>query len=139
MASSGAEQVPTIDVHKAKSLIESDHVYLDVRMQDDFCAAHAHADMVWQQRGQLVASEDLITEADDVPKIYNVPYYVNTNQGRVKNPEFLEEVRKIFKEDDHLVVGMKNACNLGGGYRAWEQNGFPVIMQQKQPETSPEL
>ncbi|CAN1748709.1 Thiosulfate sulfurtransferase 18 [Linum perenne] len=102
------------------------------------------------REAKLVASEDLITEADDVPKIYNVPYYVNTNQGRVKNPEFLEEVRKIFNEDDHLVVGcgtggrsclatadllaagMKNACNLGGGYRAWEQNGFPVIKRQKQ-------
>ncbi|CAN0918775.1 Thiosulfate sulfurtransferase 18 [Linum grandiflorum] len=121
-------------------------------MEEDFRAGHADADTVWKQTAQLVLDE---TAADHVPKIYNVPYYVDTPQGRVKNPEFLEEVRKIFKEDDQLVVGcgtggrsslatahlltaviqgMPNVNNLRGGYRAWEKNGFPVIKQQQQQQ-----
>ncbi|CAN1757890.1 hypothetical protein LINPERHAP1_LOCUS6636 [Linum perenne] len=74
MYSSGAEEVSAIDVHKAKSLIESGHVYLmsgipyslfisqhflrlqllkmlksSCRMEEDFWAAHARADMIWKQ------------------------------------------------------------------------------------------
>ncbi|CAL1354246.1 unnamed protein product [Linum trigynum] len=162
--SSGAEvvaTVPTVDVLTAKSLIESGrHVYLDVRMEEDFKAAHADAGKVWKQRDQrsaeaatAAANSDSPEEEDDVcRKIFNVPYYVHTPKGREKNPEFVDKIRETFKEDDHLIVGcgtggrsllatndlyiagFKNACNMGGGYRAWEKNGFPTKKQHKEQQ-----
>ncbi|CAL1361151.1 unnamed protein product [Linum trigynum] len=154
--SSGAAEVLTVDVHKAKSLIESGHLYVDVRTEEEFRAAHPDAMKVWKLRGQAEPEEvdPSSCAADDcmVTKIHNIPYMFNTSQGRVKNPDFLERVKKIFNQDDHLVVGcqsgvrslsatadllsagFKHACNMGGGYLAWDKNGFPVKKHQLKEE-----
>ncbi|CAI0392856.1 unnamed protein product [Linum tenue] len=181
--SSGAEEVLTVDVHKAKSLIESGHLYVDVRTEEEFRAAHPDATKIWKLRGQAKPDEvdPNSCAADDcmVTKIHNIPYMFNTSQGprfrfclihllrcaynnllhnsvggpgRVKNPDFLERVKKIFNQDDHLVVGcqsgvrsmsatadllsagFKHACNMGGGYLAWDKNGFPVKKHQLKEE-----
>ncbi|KAG8662819.1 hypothetical protein MANES_01G147900v8 [Manihot esculenta] len=83
-------------------------------------------------------------------KILNIPYMFNTPEGRVKNPKFLNEVSAVCKEEDHLVVGcqsgvrslsatadllnagFKDASNMGGGYIAWVQNGFPLKVEEEE-------
>ena len=117
--SSGA--VETVDVYKAKELIQSGHRYLDVRTEEEFNRGHV-----------------------DVDKQLNIAYMFNTTQGRVKNPQFLEQVISVCSKDDHLIVGcqsgvrslhasaellnseFKHGKNMGGGYAAWIENCLPV-------------
>ncbi|XP_057965026.1 thiosulfate sulfurtransferase 18 isoform X2 [Malania oleifera] len=115
-------EVVTVDVHAAKDLVRSGHHrYLDVRTVEEY------------ERGHV-----------DVENALNIPYMFNTPQGRVKNPLFLEQVSSACSKDDLLVVGCqsgvrslyaatdlrnagyKHACNMGGGYAAWVENGFAV-------------
>ncbi|PON53455.1 Rhodanese-like domain containing protein [Parasponia andersonii] len=120
MASSGAEVV-TIDVQAAKDLINSGYGYLDVRTVQEYNKGHVEA-----------------------AKIFNIPYLFNTPEGRVKNPEFLTEVLSACGKEDNLVVGcqsgvrslsatadlqnagFKHVSNMGGGYLAWVESGFPI-------------
>ncbi|KAL5726180.1 hypothetical protein ACHQM5_009246 [Ranunculus cassubicifolius] len=114
-------EVETIDIHQAKDLITSTHRYLDVRTTEEYNNGHL-----------------------DVENALNIPYLFITPQGRVKNPEFLEQVLAACKKDDHLVVGcqsgirslsasvellnseFKHVKNMGGGYAAWVTNGLLV-------------
>ncbi|TKY55923.1 Thiosulfate sulfurtransferase 18 [Spatholobus suberectus] len=118
--SSGPE-VLTVDVLAAKGLIQTSHVYLDVRTVEEF------------QKGHV-----------DAEKIINIPYMFNTPEGRVKNPEFLKEVSSACEKEDHIIVGcqsgvrslyatadlltegFKDVSNMGGGYLDWVKNEFPV-------------
>ncbi|CAK8540017.1 unnamed protein product [Lathyrus sativus] len=120
LCSSGAKVV-TIDVQTAKNLIQTGHVYLDVRTVEEFVKGHV-----------------------DTAKIVNIPYMVDTSKGRVKNPDFLKEVSSAFNKEDHVVVGcqsgvrslyatsdlladgFKNVKDVGGGYMDWVRNKFPV-------------
>ncbi|RZC66704.1 hypothetical protein C5167_010398 [Papaver somniferum] len=121
-SSSTTDTVVTIDVHKTKELVShSGHRYLDVRTTEEFNKGHV-----------------------DVENPLNIPYMFNTPQGRVKNPEFLEQVTSACNKDDHLIVGcqsgvrsldasadllkaeFKHVSNMGGGYAAWMQNGLAV-------------
>ncbi|RWR92315.1 rhodanese-like domain-containing protein 19, mitochondrial isoform X2 [Cinnamomum micranthum f. kanehirae] len=118
-APTGSHAVETVDVHAAKDLIRSSHLYLDVRTAEEFKQGH-------------------------LENALNVPYMFSTPQGRVKNPEFLEQVSSVCQKDDHIVVGcqsgvrslqasvdllsadFKNIKNMGGGYAAWVKKGFTV-------------
>ncbi|RWR92316.1 rhodanese-like domain-containing protein 19, mitochondrial isoform X2 [Cinnamomum micranthum f. kanehirae] len=118
-APTGSHAVETVDVHAAKDLIRSSHLYLDVRTAEEFKQGH-------------------------LENALNVPYMFSTPQGRVKNPEFLEQVSSVCQKDDHIVVGcqsgvrslqasvdllsadFKNVKNMGGGYAAWVEKGFNV-------------
>ncbi|KAM7261266.1 hypothetical protein ACFE04_026741 [Oxalis oulophora] len=131
------EQVATIDVKAAKHLVESSgYVYLDVRTVEEFDKGHP-----------LVVTEK---------KTLNIPYMFNTPEGRVKNPDFLKEISSACKEDDLLVVGCQSGVrslsaaadllnagfkvvnNMGGGYLAWVQTGFPIkTVLKPQPEAKP--
>ncbi|RZC44899.1 hypothetical protein C5167_037847 [Papaver somniferum] len=121
-SSSTTDTVVTIDVHKTKELVaHSGHRYLDVRTTEEFSKGHI-----------------------DVENPLNIPYMFNTPQGRVKNPEFLEQVASACNKDDHLIVGcqsgvrsldasadllkaeFKHVNNMGGGYAAWMQDGLAV-------------
>jgi len=122
---SSTPEVQTVDVLGAKELITSGHRYLDVRTEEEFNKGHV-----------------------DVDNALNIPYMINTPQGRVKNPKFMEQVLSVCKKDDPLVVGcqsgvrsayattdllnadFKHVRNMGGGYVAWVENGFGV----KKPE-----
>ncbi|KAK2408857.1 hypothetical protein P8452_70537 [Trifolium repens] len=118
---SSETEVVTIDVLATKSLIETTHVYLDVRTVEEF------------QKGHV-----------DAEKVINIAYMFNTPEGRVKNPEFLKEVSSLCKKEDHLIVGCqsgvrsvyatidllaegyKDVSNMGGGYLDWVKKEFPV-------------
>ncbi|PSS00471.1 Thiosulfate sulfurtransferase [Actinidia chinensis var. chinensis] len=120
-------EVITVDVHAAKELIHSGHRYLDVRTAEEFKKGHVH-----------------------VENTLNIPYMFNTPQGRVKNPEFMEQVLSVFKKEDPLVIGcqsgvrsvyattdlltagFKHVLNMGGGYAAWVENGFGVTKPEEQ-------
>nr|GEX90856.1 hypothetical protein [Tanacetum cinerariifolium] len=113
-SSSESHEVITIDVLKANDLlVNSDYRYLDVRTEEEFKKGHV-----------------------DVKDVINIPNMFNTSDGRVKNPNFLEQVLPLFKKDDHLIVGcqsgvrsgFKHVYNMGGGYLAWVQNGLPVAV-----------
>ncbi|KAJ7953138.1 Rhodanese-like domain containing protein [Quillaja saponaria] len=126
--SPGAE-VTTIDVQTAKDLMKSGYGYLDVRTVEEYEKGHV-----------------------DAEKIFNIPYLFNTPEGRVKNSDFLKLVSSSCNKEDHLVVGcqsgvrslsatadllgngFKDVSNMGGGYIAWVENGFPVQKPQKQDE-----
>ncbi|GAA0150978.1 transferase [Lithospermum erythrorhizon] len=112
-------KVVTFDVHAAKELLQSGHLYLDVRTEEEFKKGH-------------------------VEKALNIPYMIDTPEGRVKSKQFMEQVHSTLCKEDHLVVGcrsgvrsldatidlleagFKNVCNLGGGYIDWVEQGFVV-------------
>ncbi|KAE8697305.1 Rhodanese-like domain-containing protein 17 [Hibiscus syriacus] len=114
-------QVVSLDVVETKHLIQSGYVYIDVRTVEEYKKGHVEAE-----------------------KILNIPYMFNTPEGRVKNPEFLKEVSSFCKENDPLILGcqsgvrslhatadllksgFKNVTNMGGGYLAWTEKGFPI-------------
>ncbi|XP_058736297.1 rhodanese-like domain-containing protein 17 [Vicia villosa] len=118
---SSEPEIVTVDVLAAKSLIQTTHVYLDVRTVEEFQKGHVDSD-----------------------KIINIAYMFNTPEGRVKNPDFLKEVLTLCKKEDHLIVGcqsgvrsvyatvdllaegFKDVTNMGGGYLDWVKKEFPV-------------
>ncbi|KAH0973547.1 hypothetical protein GBA52_025703 [Prunus armeniaca] len=120
LSSSGSEVV-TIDVQAAKDLLKSGYGYVDVRTVEEYKKGHV-----------------------DAEKILNIPYLFNTPEGRVKNPQFLQEVSSACNKEDLLVVGcqsgvrslsattdlltagFKQVNNMGGGYLAWVEHHFPV-------------
>ncbi|OVA19627.1 Rhodanese-like domain [Macleaya cordata] len=111
-------EIVTVDVHAAKDLLHSSGFrYLDVRTNEEFNKSH-------------------------VENAVNVPYMFITPEGKVKNPEFLDQISSLCSKDDQLVVGCNSggrslrACadlleagyvnirNMGGGYSAWVDNGL---------------
>ncbi|KAJ9703739.1 hypothetical protein PVL29_005148 [Vitis rotundifolia] len=124
---SSATEVVTIDVHAAKDLINSGYRYLDVRTVEEFKKGHP-----------------------DVENILNIPYLFITPEGRVKNPEFLEQVQSACSKEDHLIVGcqsgvrslaatsvlvsagFKDVKDIGGGYLAWVQNGLAATKPKEE-------
>ncbi|KAM0970236.1 hypothetical protein FF1_018349 [Malus domestica] len=130
--SSGSEVV-TVDVQEAKHLLESGYGYLEVRTEEEYKKGHV-----------------------DANKILNIPYMFNTPEGRVKNPQFLEEVSSACKKDDLLVVGcqsgvrslyatadlqaagFEHVSNMGGGYLAWVKHNFPVTKPEDADQKKPE-
>ncbi|CAM0146293.1 unnamed protein product [Urochloa decumbens] len=118
--------VTTVDVAAARELISpaGGHRYLDVRTEEEL-----------RRLGHLV----------EVDSSLNVPYMFVTSQGsRVKNAQFVEQVASLFTKDEQVVLGcqsgkrselacidlqaagFKNVKNMGGGYLAWLDHGFPV-------------
>ncbi|XP_043712536.1 thiosulfate sulfurtransferase 18-like [Telopea speciosissima] len=116
-----AEAIVSIDVHKAKDLLQLGYRYIDVRPAEEFKEGHI-----------------------DFENILNIPYTLITPEGRVKNPQFLKQVSSAYSKDDNLVVGcrlgirsvqattdlesagFKHVNNMEGGYKAWIENGFGV-------------
>ncbi|XP_076919558.1 thiosulfate sulfurtransferase 18-like [Bidens hawaiensis] len=131
--SSSEANVITIDVLKPYDLLyNGQYRYLDVRTEEEFKNGHV-----------------------SVGDVLNVPSMIDTPEGRVKNPDFLEEVLQVSTKDDYPIVGcqgggrslnatidlvdagFKNVYNMGGGYLAWVQNGLPVAVVTDDPQTGP--
>ncbi|WJZ86205.1 hypothetical protein VitviT2T_005688 [Vitis vinifera] len=144
---SPATEFISADAHEAKDLIASGYRYLDVRMVEDFNKGHV-----------------------DVESVFNIAYFIMTPEGnyclpfsfsrlccrhfrkmiwlwvsgRVKNPQFLEQVLSVCSKEDGLIVGcgtgdrsrlatvdllnadFKHVRNMGGGYRSWHEAGLGV-------------
>ncbi|CAM8899323.1 unnamed protein product [Rhodiola kirilowii] len=112
-----SEDVRTVDVYTAKGLLEVGYKYLDVRTAEEFEKSH-------------------------VNDAVNVPYFFFTEQGKVVNPEFLNEVSLVCNKEDQLVVGCnsggrslracvdllnagyENPTNMDGGYSTWLREGL---------------
>ncbi|KAJ4887530.1 Thiosulfate sulfurtransferase 18 [Raphanus sativus] len=127
VCSSKPGEVVNVDVSQAKTLLQSDHQYLDVRTEEEFRRGHCF-----------------------VPKILNVPYMLNSPQGRVKNQDFLDQVSSLLNPTDDILVGCQSGArslsataelvtagfekvrNVGGGYQAWVDHNFPIIKEQQQ-------
>eukprot|EP00270_Netrium_digitus_P008995 TRINITY_DN271_c0_g1_i2.p1 TRINITY_DN271_c0_g1~~TRINITY_DN271_c0_g1_i2.p1 ORF type:complete len:199 (+),score=3.01 TRINITY_DN271_c0_g1_i2:25-597(+) len=110
----------SVPVQVANELLEAGHRYLDVRGPDEFASGH-------------------------VEGAVNIPYLMKTNAGDAKNPNFVEEVSRVFEKDEEIVVGCKSGkrslmatadlvaagfdcvTDIGGGFMAWEQSGLPYI------------
>ncbi|XP_010465862.1 PREDICTED: thiosulfate sulfurtransferase 18 isoform X2 [Camelina sativa] len=125
ISSPKAEQVVSVDVSQAKALLQSGHQYLDVRTQEEFKRGHCQA-----------------------TKIVNIPYMVNTPQGRGKNQDFLEQVSSLLNPADDILVGCQSGArslnattellaagykkvrNVGGGYMAWVDHSFPINKEE---------
>nr|XP_043633451.1 rhodanese-like domain-containing protein 17 [Erigeron canadensis] len=120
---SSESNIITIDVHKANHFLRDRNFhYLDVRTREEFMDGHV-----------------------DFSDTLNIPYMLNTPQGRVKNNNFIEQVLRLCNKDDHLVVGcqsgvrslhatkvlhkagFKHVYNMEGGYLAWVENALPVM------------
>ncbi|WJX55758.1 hypothetical protein P8452_41490 [Trifolium repens] len=115
-------KVVTIDVREARNLIQTGHIYLDVRTVQEFV------------KGPRVNSS----------KIINIPYMLDTPKGKVKNLYFLKECSSLCDKEDHLVVGcqfglsslhaasdllddgFKNVKHMDGGYKEWISKMFPI-------------
>ncbi|CAI9778889.1 unnamed protein product [Fraxinus pennsylvanica] len=111
------EDVVNVDVEAAKELLGLGHRYLDVRTNEEFNKSH-------------------------IDKAVNVPYMFLTQEGRVKNEEFLSQVSTVYQQEDPLIVGcnsggrasracvdllnagFKNVKNLKDGYSAWLDDEF---------------
>ncbi|KAH1219835.1 Protein HIGH ARSENIC CONTENT 1, mitochondrial [Glycine max] len=99
----------------------------------------------WLARHMLLMAMSMSVEEfnkSHVENAHNVPYVFITEAGRVKNPDFVDQVAAICKTEDHLIVacnsggrslrasvdlldsGFKNIVNMGGGYSAWVDAGF---------------
>ncbi|RZC45023.1 hypothetical protein C5167_037967 [Papaver somniferum] len=109
----------SVHVSEAHALVQAGHHYLDVRSAEEFTAGHP-------------------------PGAVNVPYLFKYGDDSTKNPNFVEEVSKLFKEDAEIVVGclkgirslkaaadlsnagFKNLTDVAGGYQEWTKNGLPI-------------
>ncbi|XP_019261059.1 PREDICTED: thiosulfate sulfurtransferase 18-like isoform X5 [Nicotiana attenuata] len=91
---SGADPVVTVDVHAARHFLRSGHRYLDVRFQ------------IWVSCNLNRTEEEF--KKGHVENSLNIPYMFNTPQGRVKNPNFLEQVSAACGKEEKLVVGCQS-------------------------------
>ncbi|KAL1217064.1 Thiosulfate sulfurtransferase 18 [Cardamine amara subsp. amara] len=125
MSSPKTEEVITVDVKQAKTLLQSGHQYLDVRTQEEFRRGHCQA-----------------------PKIVNIPYMLSTPQGRVKNEDFLDQVSSLLNPADDIIVGcqsgarsltattellaagFKKVRNMRGGYMSWVDHSFAINKEE---------
>ncbi|XP_073278235.1 thiosulfate sulfurtransferase 18-like [Primulina huaijiensis] len=124
MKKSSNAEIITVDVHAARNLLNSGYLYLDVRTEEEFQSGH-------------------------VENAFNVPYMFSTPNGRVKNPNFVDQVlsthdredlllvgcqsgvRSVYATTDLLDAGFKHAYNMGGGYIEWVKSSF----EAKKPTT----
>ncbi|XP_078150780.1 thiosulfate sulfurtransferase 18-like [Carex rostrata] len=105
----------TVDAHEARKVVASGRRYLDVRLPEAFETGH-------------------------VQGAINIPFYSSvTPQGKVKNPQFVEQVTALLEKEEEFIVacnsgvrsklatidlynaGFKNIKNISGGYLAWKK------------------
>ncbi|KAL5196414.1 hypothetical protein ABZP36_010044 [Zizania latifolia] len=90
-----------------------------------------------------------------------MPIQVHADTGREKNPLFVEHYSSLLSKEERVVVGcqsgkrselacvdlmaagFRNVKNMGGGYAAWVDSGFPVnnplevMLMQEQDNSVP--
>ncbi|KAK2373120.1 hypothetical protein P8452_46270 [Trifolium repens] len=101
MYRSGAKIV-TIDVRAAKNLIQTDHIYIDVRTVKEFAKGRVKNPNFLKEFSFVCNKEDLLV--------------VGCQSG----------VRSLYATSDLLSDGFKNVKDMGGGYVDWVRNKFPI-------------
>lgn len=94
----------SISVEEAEQLLEEGYVYVDVRSEPEFEAAH-------------------------VPGAVNVPINHRGAQGMVPNPDFVSVMERAFAKDAKLVVGCKSGGRSKRAVAALEQAGFSELAE----------
>jgi rhodanese-related sulfurtransferase len=94
----------SVSVDEAKKLLDEGYVYVDVRSEPEFEAAH-------------------------VPEALNVPLNHRGPQGMVPNPEFMDVMQKAFAKDEKLVVGCKSGGRSRRAAVLLEQAGFTEVVE----------
>ncbi|GJX52494.1 thiosulfate sulfurtransferase 18-like protein, partial [Tanacetum coccineum] len=74
----------------------------------------------------------------DVKDVINIPNMFNTPEGRVKNPNFLEQVLPLFTKDDHLIVGCQSGVrSVYATTDLLDANGLPVAVDSGDKKSGP--
>lgn len=94
----------SVSVDEAKKLLDEGYVYVDVRSEPEFEAAH-------------------------VPGALNVPLSHRGPQGLVPNPEFMSVMQAAFAKDEKLVVGCKSGGRSRRAAGLLEQAGFTEVVE----------
>lgn len=94
----------SVSVDEAKKLLDEGYVYVDVRSEPEFEAAH-------------------------VPGALNVPLNHRGPQGMVPNPEFMSVMQAAFAKDEKLVVGCKSGGRSRRAVGLLEQAGFTDVVE----------
>ncbi|WOL05192.1 rhodanese-like domain-containing protein 19, mitochondrial isoform X2 [Canna indica] len=126
----------TVDGNEARSLVASGHRYLDVRLKDDFDTGHVEGALnvpyysSVTPQGQLLYRITLGTKNTKLMMLLWIA-------GKVKNPQFTEQVSSLFASDETFIVGCRtgvrakhatvdllnagfeNVKYIAGGYLAW--------------------
>ncbi len=100
-------EVPRISAAEARALVASEGwAYLDVRTPAEFEAGHPEG-------------------------AFNVPWQLETANGRAGNPEFLAVVRAVFPKDTRLVVGCHSGVRSLHAARALVEGGYTRVQEQR--------
>ncbi|XP_062233894.1 uncharacterized protein LOC133931084 [Phragmites australis] len=112
----------SVPVRVAHELQQAGHRYLDVRTEGEFSSGHPEGAV-------------------------NIPYMFRTCSGLTKSTHFLEQVSRIFRKDDEIIVGCQSGkrslmaatelcsavsmgftavTDIAGGFSSWRENGLPV-------------
>ena len=94
----------SVSVGEAKKLLDEGYVYVDVRSEPEFEAAH-------------------------VPGALNVPLNHKGPQGMVPNPDFMTVMQAAFAKDEKLVVACKSGGRSKRAVGLLEQAGFTQIVE----------
>ncbi|KAK1296044.1 hypothetical protein QJS10_CPB15g00451 [Acorus calamus] len=95
-SSEAVKAIVTVNIHAARDLLHSGHIYLDVRMLEEFNIGH-------------------------VENALNVPYYASVTPEGLS---LLRDPNLVLHE--FSGKGFKHVMNVAGGYSAWVDNGFDV-------------
>jgi rhodanese-related sulfurtransferase len=94
----------TVSVDEAKKLLDQGYVYVDVRSEPEFEAAH-------------------------VPGALNVPLNHQGPGGMVTNPDFMSVMQTAFAKDEKLIVGCKSGGRTKRAVGLLVQAGFTDVME----------
>lgn len=94
----------SVSVDEAKKLLDEGYVYVDVRSEPEFEAAH-------------------------VPGALNVPLNHKGPQGMVPNPDFMPVMQAAFAKDEKLVVACKSGGRSKRAVALLAQAGFTQVVE----------
>ena len=94
----------TVSVDEAKKLLDQGYVYVDVRHEPEFEAAH-------------------------VPGALNVPLNHQGPRGMAPNPDFMSVMQTSFAKDEKLVVGCKSGGRSKRAAGLLVEAGFTEVVE----------
>ncbi|WZZ04648.1 hypothetical protein YC2023_090569 [Brassica napus] len=120
MIPSKPEEVVTVDVSQAKTLLQSDHQYLDVRYA--LLSHHHDYVQVTNSRPRKSSGEAIVWHL----RSSTFP----TCSAHLKGCQ--SGARSLNATSELVAAGYKKVRNIGGGYLAWVDQSFPINKEQQQ-------